>query len=1036
MSNDLRIQILLNAVDRATAPFRSVSQQVQQATQKIKQSRDAIKAINETTSKIEGFKKLSEQVSKAGRKMQDARAKVRELRQQMQQVEEPTEEMRRAMERAKQEVQRLRQSHQNLTREQRQAADALQELGIDTNRLSDHERELQQRLNRTNQELEEQRRAAQRLQQQQERLNRARDRYNNSMNTRNQLAGAGASMIAGGTTMALPVLKAINSYSQFEDAMKGVAKQVDGLRDENGERTQRFFELQQEIKNAAEQLPMANGAIDYAALVEGGARMGVANSNDSFEDQKRDLLTFASTAAKAATAFELPADELAESMGKIAGLYKIPIKDIEQLGDMINYLDDNAMSKGSDILDVLQRMGSNADKLNIKNAAALGSTLLTLGTAAEVAASTSNAMVRELSTATKFSKTRMQGLKAIGMTAKQVELDMVNDSMGSIQKILTAVNKLPKEKQGGVLVDLFGKDFASGAGKIANNMDELNRQLELTHGTDMLGSMQRESNVNIDSISAEWMLLKAGLNNTFSGLGETLREPVLELIGTVKKYISIARKWVESNPELAGKIMKVVAAISAATVVLGGLALSAAAILGPMALLRFAMTTLGIRIIPMIVGGFKGVLGIVGALVSPIGLVVVAIVAAAVLIYKYWEPIKAFFIGVWEGLKASFEGISEGFEPLKPMFEWIGTTISKAIGWIKNFIKPVKSTSQELQNAHRYGKVFGEGLAFFIKMLIQPIKNLISLVSWLGGAVSSIASFFSSKWAEAGASTESTIGRLAVFWQLSLKGIGDAIINSDFAQSLKDKAGEALNYFSAKWDEAGNKTDNSLIRIGLFFKNSFNGITKEIINWGLKSGFKAKVDELLEYLTSIQMQFAQIGKDIAISIWNGIKNEFTALQSDISNLLKSTFSFGKAEVSVNQTTSGTSGAVASALENLPKFDRGGILGNGKIGLVGENGPELINGPANITSRLQTAKAASLAASLAMISPADAPIHPFAKSAPISASQQTQSVTITAPITIHAAPGQSAEQIAQVVQRELQKQMRNASRPNLSSYRDS
>lgn len=128
--------------------------------------------------------------------------------------------------------------------------------------------------------------------------------------------------------------------------MKGVAKQVNGLRDDNGNRTARFYEMQDAIKAASEQLPMENGAVDFAALVEGGARMNVANPDDSWEDQKRDLLAFASTAAKAATAFELPADELSESLGKIAQLYKIPTRNIEQLGDALNYLDDNAMSKG------------------------------------------------------------------------------------------------------------------------------------------------------------------------------------------------------------------------------------------------------------------------------------------------------------------------------------------------------------------------------------------------------------------------------------------------------------------------------------------------------------------------------------------------------------------------------------------------------------------------------------------------------------------------------------------------------------------
>lgn len=119
-------------------------------------------------------------------------------------------------------------------------------------------------------------------------------------------------------------------------------------------------------------MPTANSAIDIAALVEGAARMGVQG--------QENLLTFAKTAARP-TAFELPAAELAENMGKIANLYKIPISNIEQLGDAINFLDDNAQSKGGDIINVLQRMGGVADKLDFKKAAALRSTFLGLGSA-------------------------------------------------------------------------------------------------------------------------------------------------------------------------------------------------------------------------------------------------------------------------------------------------------------------------------------------------------------------------------------------------------------------------------------------------------------------------------------------------------------------------------------------------------------------------------------------------------------------------------------------------------------------------------
>lgn len=41
-------------------------------------------------------------------------------------------------------------------------------------------------------------------------------------------------------------------------------------------------------------------------------------------------------------------------------------------------------------------------------------------------------------------------------------------------------------------------------------------------------------------------------------------------------------------------------------------------------------------------------------LANPIGLVVAGLVVGATMIYKYWEPIKAFFVDIWNGIKSAF----------------------------------------------------------------------------------------------------------------------------------------------------------------------------------------------------------------------------------------------------------------------------------------------------------------------------------------------------------------------------------------------
>ncbi len=140
------------------------------------------------------------------------------------------------------------------------------------------------------------------------------------------------------------------SYTSIEDAMKGVAKQVNGLRDDNGNRTARFMKCRMPSRlpaNSCRWKTVLWTSLHWLKVVRAHERRKTLTTTR--EDQNGNPLAFASTAAKAATAFELPADELSE-VWKIAQLYKIPTRNIEQLGDALNYLDDNAMSKGQTLL--------------------------------------------------------------------------------------------------------------------------------------------------------------------------------------------------------------------------------------------------------------------------------------------------------------------------------------------------------------------------------------------------------------------------------------------------------------------------------------------------------------------------------------------------------------------------------------------------------------------------------------------------------------------------------------------------------------
>lgn len=922
--NNLRLQVILNAVDKLTRPFRTAQASSKELAAAIQQSRASLKALDSQAARIDGFRKVRTQLEGAKNDLTAARQKVSELANEFAAASNPTKKQAKELEQAKRRASQLKDTFDGLRQSAQRQREELSAAGINTKNLSSAQRTLRQNADEARQALDRQQKSLKRLGEQQARINAVREQYSRRLEVRDRIAGAGATTAAAGAAMGAPVVAAVRSYASMEDAMKGVAKQVNGLRDDNGNRTKQFYEMQDAIKAASEQLPMENGAIDYAALVEGGARMGVTNQDDPFEDQKRDLLAFASTAAKAATAFELPADELAEGLGKIAQLYKVPTRNIEQLGDALNYLDDNAMSKGGDIINVLQRMGGVADRLDFRKAAALGSTFLSLGAAPEIAASASNAMVRELSIATMQSKRFFEGMDLLKLNPEEIEKQMTTDAMGTIQRVLEKVNKLPQDKRLSAMTMIFGKEFGDDAAKLANNLPELQRQLKLTAGSDANGSMQKESDINKDSLSAQWLLVKTGAQNAFSSLGETLRQPLMDIMSMVKGVTGALRRWVEQNPVLAGTLMKVAAATAAITVGLGTLAVAVAAVLGPIAVIRFALSMLAVKALPstaaaatrtggvlrLLVSGPLAVLrvalfsvgSLLGALLSPIGLVVAALAGVAMVVWKYWQPISAFLGGVVEGFKAAAAPILSAFTQLMPIFQWVGDKVRELWGWFTDLLTPVKSTAAELQSAASMGRLFGEMVAEGLNMALHPLESLKSGVIWL------------------------------------------------------------------------------LDKLGL--------VNKEAASARLPNQTPATV--------------------------------------------------------------GGNGSVILPPGGFPAYagmyDTGGNIPRGQFGIVGENGPEIINGPVNVTSRRRTAALASVVAGMMGVAaaPVDAaPLHPFSLPVKAGAAMMGQSasvqpvIRVDAPtqIIIQAQPGQNAQDIAREVARQLDERDRRIRAKARSNYSD-
>lgn len=999
---NLRLQVVLNAVDKITRPFKNAQAGSRGLADALKESRKNLKALNDQAASIDGFRKTRSQLAITEKNLKAAREEAARLGAQFTATQRPTAAQTRLFEQARQRVSELKQSYNGLLGSVQRQRQALTDSGIDTKRLSAAQRKLGSDAQAASQALEKQSQALKRLGERQKRINALRAQYEKGMDTRNRLAGGGASLAATGVAMGAPVLAAVTGYAGMEDAMKGVAKQVGGLRDGKGNRTAQFYDMQKAIKAASEQLPMENGAVDYAALVEGGARMGVMNPADSYADQKRDLLAFASTAAKASTAFELPADELAEGLGKIAGLYKIPTRNIEQLGDALNYLDDNAMSKGSDIIDVLQRMGGVADRLDYRKAAALGSTFLSLGSAPEVAASASNAMVRELSIASMQGKTFMAGMDMLKLDPVALEKQMTTDAMGTIQHVLEKVNSLPADKRLSAMTMVFGKEFGDDAAKLASNLPELRRQLQLTAGSGARGSMQKESDINKDSVSAQWMLVKAGAANTLSGLGETLRPQLMEMMDMFKKVTGSIRRWVEENPELAGTIMKVVAVVAVVTTALGALGIALAAVMGPFILLRLGMG--------MLTKG-RGPGSLLGGLAS--------------------------------GLKKLVPGLANSGDGVKKLFSlFSGGEADNAVSIIEKIRAAFGSGGgEEGDDSGGVLDAFREGALGKVKekaeeaggALVASFRNPAQAVRTLGGHIRGLAT---APFAMLGVALTRIKGALSTLGN-GVLWLGRLMLANPILAVIGLIAAGALLIWQ-NWDTLGPK-----------LAALWDGIsTKVTAVWdAVRTYISTKWNEIVSDVQALPARFQEAGSQMIDGLMAGVSQKWEGLKNKLSSLTSYLPDWMKPDGGTPALPKATGSSPASATGFAGLYDSGGFIPSGQFGIAGENGPELVNGPARITSRRRTASlaaAAALTLGMAAAPAAARPVHPMslpvkASSAAVAAGTGSGQPPVIMQgkyeINIHQQPGQNAQDVVDEVMRRIEAKERQAQARARSTYAD-
>ncbi|EAN2451681.1 phage tail tape measure protein [Salmonella enterica] len=905
--NNLRLQVVLGAVDKLTRPFKNAQAGSKELASAIRQTRDQIKKLSDAGGQLKSFDQLTQSVSRTGAELDQARLRAQMMTREMSSLESPTKKQTQALEAQWRAVSRLEQKQQQETRQMAAARAELYRLGLSAGGGARETARIARETERYNRQLAEQERRLREVGERQRKLNAIKAKAEKTRELRNSLAGNGAGAMAAGATTGMTLLAPVKAYSESENAANQLAGSMMGP---GGKVAPEFEKINRLAVALGDKLPGTTA--DFQNMMTMLRRQGMS--------AQVILGGLGESAAYLGVQLQMAPTAAAEFAAKLQDATQTSEKDMMNLMDVIQKgfyagVDSGNMLQGfskiSSAMDIIHKKGLDA----AKTFAPLLVMADQAGMAGESAGNAYRKVFQSVMNTEKVKDTNDE-LKGTG-----VKFDFTDGKgeFGGLEKMYTQLAQLQKlntEKRLATLKGIFGDD--------AETLQVLNIMItkgisgyrETASKLQNQASLRERVDASLNTLGNKWEAATGSFTNAMASIGETVAPALKKLADWLGELASRLDGFVKRHPQLTSALFKLAAGFAIVATAAGVVSLALASVLGPMAVVRMSAGVMGLK--------FSSAFGLIGKAISSVG---------------------------------------------------------KSVIWL--------------------GRL----------MFANPILAVIGLIA--AGAI--------------------------YIWQ-----------NWD---TLRPK-------FKAMWDAVCNATSTAWEGIkSLFFNYTLPGLIAK--NWdaiktgvseawaNIRQSISDKWNSILADVAALPAKFQDMGSAIIDSILDGINVKWEALKSKLSSVTDylpdwmtgNNKTQDKAQVQV------VGGAAAAAVPFAGMYDSGGIIPRGQFGIVGENGPEIVNGPANVTSRRRTAALASVVAGVMGVAaaPAEAaPLHPY--SLPTVAYKQSQPAKSAsappvmhfethAPITIYAQPGQSAQDIAREVARQLDERERKTRAKARSNFSD-
>ncbi|ECR2223266.1 phage tail tape measure protein [Campylobacter jejuni] len=547
--------------------------------------------------------------------------------------------------------------------------------------------------------------------------------------------------------------KGLGEAISFESAMADVRKVV------NFDEGDDIKKMSADILKMSQTLPVT--ANELAAIAAAGGQIGLGS---------KDVREFTNLVTKMKVAFDMSAEDVGDSVAKIKNILGISLKDMEDLGDSINNLSDNSASKAREIIDVMKRTAAAGKQIGFtkEQIAALSSSFISLGKGPEVAGTAINSLYRVLATADNMGTKTESAFAKLGISGAFLKQASFDDPQKALDMFLQRISKLDQKEQMGVLVDIFGREFADDMATLVGGLDTYKEALKNAGDEAKKDSLQREFDTRAATTENSIILMKNAFNSLAVNLGSVFL-PAISWVSAGISYLVNSITYITGlvpglNGVLGGLIATFLLAKPAVlayaiaknylkdcTILLKSaliktrihlLAFRNSCILSNITLKAKTVTTTiyttSLKALSFVLGGlnkvFKAVaIGIrvlsMAMMSNPIGLILGGIAIVAGLIIANWDKVKSWFKSFIEWLKPVWEPI---YNVIKAVFDKCALVFTS----FKDIIMSVASPLAEFLNSIWQG--VGD---FFYSIFGSLFDWFASKLSWVGDMISSISGF-------------------------------------------------------------------------------------------------------------------------------------------------------------------------------------------------------------------------------------------------------------------------------------------------------